>query len=46
MFLSGHPLDHYKFEMRHYGVTPVADFNEFKESYSHMQSNPNQDVPG
>jgi DNA polymerase III subunit alpha len=31
MFLSGHPLDHYKFEMRHYGVTPIADFNEFKD---------------
>lgn len=32
MFLSGHPLDHYRFEMKHYGVTPVADFNEFKEA--------------
>lgn len=32
MFLSGHPLDHYKFEMRHYGVTPIADFNEFKDA--------------
>lgn len=41
MFLSGHPLDHYRFEMKHYGVTPVADFNEFKESFS-MQSNPNR----
>ncbi len=39
MFLSGHPLDHYKFEMRHYGVTPLADFNEFKESIR-LQSNP------
>jgi DNA polymerase-3 subunit alpha len=41
MFLSGHPLDHYKFEMRHYNVTPIADFNEFKESIG-MQSNPNR----
>lgn len=32
MFLSGHPLDHYRFEMRHYGISPVADFNEFKEA--------------
>lgn len=32
MFLSGHPLDHYRFEMKHYGVTPIADFNEFRES--------------
>ncbi len=23
MFLSGHPLDHYKFEMKHYGITPL-----------------------
>ncbi len=39
MFLSGHPLDHYKFEMRHYGVTPIADFNEFKEAIK-MHPNP------
>ena len=39
MFLSGHPLDHYKFEMKHYGVTAVADFNEFKEAIT-MQPNP------
>lgn len=39
IFLSGHPLDHYKFEMRHYGVTPIADFNEFRESIR-MQPNP------
>jgi DNA polymerase-3 subunit alpha len=32
MFLSGHPLDHYKFEMKHYGVTPISEFNEFKDS--------------
>jgi DNA polymerase III subunit alpha len=41
MFLSGHPLDHYKFEMKHYGVTPVSDFNEFKDSFT-MQPNPNR----
>ena len=32
MFLSGHPLDHYRFEMKHYGITSLAEFNEFKES--------------
>jgi DNA polymerase-3 subunit alpha len=32
IYLSGHPLDHYKFEFRHYGTTPVQDFNEVKES--------------
>jgi DNA polymerase-3 subunit alpha len=41
MFLSGHPLDHYKFEMRHYGITPIADFNEFKEAIR-MHPNPNR----
>jgi DNA polymerase-3 subunit alpha len=39
MFLSGHPLDHHKFEMKHYGITPIADFNEFKEVIG-KQSNP------
>ena len=39
MFLSGHPLDHYRFEMKHYGVTNIADFNEFKEAIK-LQSNP------
>ena len=41
MFLSGHPLDHYKFEMRHYGITPIADFNEFREAIR-MHPNPNR----
>jgi len=39
MFLSGHPLDHYRFEMKHYGVTPIGDFNEFRDSIR-MQPNP------
>jgi DNA polymerase-3 subunit alpha len=32
IYLSGHPLDHYKFEIRHYGIGTVQDFNEVKES--------------
>ncbi|MGZ3853155.1 MAG: helix-hairpin-helix domain-containing protein, partial [Flavisolibacter sp.] len=32
IYLSGHPLDHYKFEIRHYGITPIQEFNEVKES--------------
>jgi DNA polymerase-3 subunit alpha len=32
IYLSGHPLDHYRFEMQHYGITSVQDFNEVKES--------------
>ncbi|HET9055332.1 MAG TPA: DNA polymerase III subunit alpha [Chitinophagaceae bacterium] len=32
IFLSGHPLDHFKFEMKYYGITPIVTFNEFKEA--------------
>ena len=32
IYLSGHPLDHYKFEMKHFGIMPVVDFNEVKDS--------------
>jgi DNA polymerase-3 subunit alpha len=39
MFLSGHPLDHYKFELRHYGITSLSEFNEFKDAV-HLQPNP------
>jgi len=30
MYISGHPLDNYKFEIQHYNISPLADFNEFK----------------
>ncbi len=30
MYMSGHPLDNYRFEMTHYNITPLADYNEFK----------------
>ena len=32
IFLSGHPLDHYRFEFRHYDITPLQDFNEIKDA--------------
>jgi DNA polymerase III subunit alpha len=32
MYMSGHPLDNFKFEMRHYNITPLNDFNEFKQA--------------
>jgi DNA polymerase-3 subunit alpha len=32
MFMSGHPLDNYKFEMKHYGFTPIAEFCDVKEA--------------
>jgi DNA polymerase-3 subunit alpha len=41
MFLSGHPLDHHKFEMKHYGITKISAFNDFKEVIA-KQTNPNR----
>jgi DNA polymerase-3 subunit alpha len=32
MYLSGHPLDNYKFQLQHYKIDTIADFNEFKEA--------------
>lgn len=40
MFLSGHPLDHYKFEMQHYGMLPLSSFNELKETVLAAASKP------
>lgn len=31
IFLSGHPLDDYRFEMEHYGIAKIAYVNEYKE---------------
>jgi DNA polymerase-3 subunit alpha len=39
MFLSGHPLDHYKFEFKHYGITSIAEFLEFRDTIK-LQPNP------
>jgi DNA polymerase-3 subunit alpha len=39
MFMSGHPLDHFKFEINHYGIINLADFNEIKEAVT-LQANP------
>jgi DNA polymerase-3 subunit alpha len=39
MFLSGHPLDHYRFELKYYGISSIEDFNAFKESIP-LQKNP------
>jgi DNA polymerase-3 subunit alpha len=32
MFMSGHPLDHFRFEIKHYGITTLAEYNEIKDS--------------
>ena len=34
MFMSGHPLDHFNFEMKHYLFSPINDFNEVKDHLS------------
>jgi DNA polymerase-3 subunit alpha len=39
MFMSGHPLDHFRFEIKHYGITTMAEFNEIKETLA-LQANP------
>lgn len=39
MFMSGHPLDHFKFEITHYGITQLGEFNEIKEAVT-LQANP------
>ncbi len=38
MYISGHPLDNYKFELKHYNITSLADYAEFKNT---VNSNPN-----
>jgi DNA polymerase-3 subunit alpha len=39
MFMSGHPLDNFSFQLKHYGLTPIAEFNEFKEAVN-LHPNP------
>jgi DNA polymerase-3 subunit alpha len=41
MFISGHPLDHFRFEIHHYGITTLSEFNEIKEAVI-LQTNPNK----
>lgn len=31
IFISGHPLDDYRFEMKHYGIATIAYLNDYKE---------------
>jgi len=39
MFMSGHPLDHFTFEINHYGITTLGEFNEIKDALG-LQANP------
>jgi DNA polymerase-3 subunit alpha len=38
MFMSGHPLDHFKFEMKYYGIIPIAEYNKLAEDPGAMSS--------
>lgn len=38
MYMSGHPLDHYRFELQYYDMMPISEFNEYKE---HIATKPN-----
>ncbi|MEJ7626918.1 MAG: DNA polymerase III subunit alpha [Ferruginibacter sp.] len=37
MFMSGHPLDNFKFELDNYNITSLFDFNEIKNSINIVQ---------
>lgn len=39
MFMSGHPLDHFKFELTYYNIIPLNEFTEVKDSVTLSQSN-------
>ena len=43
MFISGHPLDHYRFENQYYGIMPLSEYNEFKQSVE-LHPHPNQTI--
>ncbi len=43
MYISGHPLDHFKFELKHYDITKLSNFNEFKDTIK-VQSNPTKNI--
>jgi DNA polymerase III subunit alpha len=43
MYMSGHPLDHHKFELRHYDIMPLGEFNEYKDTIA-IQSNPGRHI--
>jgi DNA polymerase-3 subunit alpha len=39
MFMSGHPLDHFKFELAHYQFSTIEDFNEIKDNIGTQKPN-------
>jgi len=39
MFISGHPLDHFKFELNYYKITRLEDFEEIRSSITAKSNN-------
>nr|WP_317235235.1 OB-fold nucleic acid binding domain-containing protein [Niabella ginsengisoli] len=39
IFISGHPLDDYRFEMEHYGISKIGFVNGFKDDKEKVNSN-------
>jgi DNA polymerase-3 subunit alpha len=46
MFISGHPLDNYKFEFKHYNISSIADYNTVKNQISENPSSRNFRLAG
>lgn len=44
IFMSGHPLDHFKFEIKHYGIVSLAEFNEIKDSNTLIAESGNRNL--
>ncbi len=42
MFMSGHPLDNFKFELKYYGIMQLSEFNEVKDSNTLIVANANR----
>lgn len=38
IFLSGHPLDHFRFEMKYYGINTIAEYNELKDNVTNTSN--------
>jgi DNA polymerase-3 subunit alpha len=43
IFISGHPLDHFRFENTYYGVMPLFEYNEFKQTVE-LHPHPGQTI--
>lgn len=40
MFMSGHPLDHFRFEIKYYGITNLAEFSELRDTAQQVAGKP------